>query len=315
MEGVDYAWAKPSAKALVKAGKKFACRYFSYDSSGKNLTDTEALALSRAGVSIVSNWEQGAQEALMGRVVGRNSAIAGEEIGRIVGMPANRPIYFSVDFDAQPAQFAEIADYFHGINSVIGVQRTGVYGGYAIVKYLMEQGIAKWGWQTYAWSAGKWFSGAHIQQYHNGVKVDGKDVDLDRSMKTDYGQWTVAGTGGETPVTDISDDVVKGILKDGTVPWRRGDGTPAEADNPSISVAYALNLMLVHDDQIRGIVKELAARPAPTVDPVALVDALAGNPDAMDALTEALRSTQPATPTAEQIAGALLSMLRGVLPE
>jgi len=44
-------------------------------------------------------------------------------------MPAGRPIYFSVDFDAQLSQQAVINDYFDGVASVLGRARTGAYVG------------------------------------------------------------------------------------------------------------------------------------------------------------------------------------------
>jgi hypothetical protein len=55
--GVDYAWGRPSVSSLKNAGVKFAARYLSYDTTGKNLTRSEAAALSRAGIWIVVVWE------------------------------------------------------------------------------------------------------------------------------------------------------------------------------------------------------------------------------------------------------------------
>src|SRR5262245_53924168 len=62
--GVDYSWARPSPSGLRAAGYTFAVRYFSYDTTGKNLTASEAHALQAAGVDLVSNWESGASDAL-----------------------------------------------------------------------------------------------------------------------------------------------------------------------------------------------------------------------------------------------------------
>lgn len=89
-------------------------------------------------------------------------------------------------------QLATIADYYRGVASVIGLARTGAYGGYATIKYLFDAGVIRWGWQTYAWSAGQWDPRAQVRQIHNGVLVGGVDCDLDESMVADFGQWGAA---------------------------------------------------------------------------------------------------------------------------
>src|SRR5215468_926962 len=64
--GVDYSWARPSPQGLVSAGYTFAARYVSFDTTGKNLTASEASALHAAGIDIVVNWETNADDALDG---------------------------------------------------------------------------------------------------------------------------------------------------------------------------------------------------------------------------------------------------------
>lgn len=88
---------------------------------------------------------------------------------------------------------AAILDYFWGVASVIGLERTGAYGGYECIKGLFDAKAITWGWQTYAWSGGAWDARAHIQQYENGVNLDGHAVDYDRSMVVDFGQWFYGG--------------------------------------------------------------------------------------------------------------------------
>jgi hypothetical protein len=51
--------------------------------------------------------------------------------------------------------------------------------------------VAAWFWQTYAWSAGVWAPGNHIEQYQNGVALAGATLDLDRALTADYGQWMI----------------------------------------------------------------------------------------------------------------------------
>lgn len=188
--GVDYAWGRPSTDALRGQGVVFACRYLSYDKSGKNLTFDEAARLCAAGIAVVSNWEYATQAALNGHAQGVADATEADRQHRAAGGPADRPIYFSVDFDATPGQQAAINDYFDGVASVIGLQRTGAYGGYWVIKRLFDAGKISWGWQAYAWSGGNWDGRAHLRQIRNGVRIDKVDTDLDQAMTVDFGQWS-----------------------------------------------------------------------------------------------------------------------------
>ncbi len=199
LTGVDYAWGRPSTDALRGQGVAFACRYLSYDRTGKNLTFDEAARLCAAGISVVSNWEYAAQAALKGHAQGAGDAAEADRQHRAAGGPADRPIYFSVDFDATPAQQAAINDYFDGVASVIGLHRTGAYGGYWVIKRLLDAGKITWAWQTYAWSGDNWDSRAHLRQVRNGVQIDRVDTDLDHAITEDFGQWNHNGGPIPTP--------------------------------------------------------------------------------------------------------------------
>jgi hypothetical protein len=192
VEGVDYSWARPSPTRLAAAGKRFACRYLSNSTSGKNLSRDEAEALSRAGLAVVANWEWVAGDARGGYQAGVNYAREAHRQAVACGMPDSRPIYFSVDYDATTSELNSTVDaYLRGVASVIGTGRVGVYGGYRTIEWASRTGRAAWLWQTYAWSAGRWHPAAHIQQYSNGITVAGAQVDLNRARTADYGQWTV----------------------------------------------------------------------------------------------------------------------------
>jgi hypothetical protein len=200
--GLDYGWSRPSASTLKKAGFTFVARYLSYDNTGKNLTAGEAQGLTAGGVDIVSNWEWGAQDALDGYNKGRQEAQDALNQATAAGMPADRPIYFSVDFDASPGQQAAINDYFDGVASVLGVDRTGVYGGYWVVSRLFDAGKVKYGWQTEAWSGGQWDARAQLRQIANEVMAAGIQCDINESEADDFGQWgpnKAPTTSGPTP--------------------------------------------------------------------------------------------------------------------
>jgi len=181
---------------MKAANVTFVCRYVGYFSGydithperpqGKILTPGEAKALSDAGISPVSNWEWYANRVLEGHDAGAWDAHVANHIHLACGGPPDRPIYFSVDENLAGAQ---VATYFQGVASVIGHARTGAYGSDRVLKYLFDNGLISWGWQTYAWSAGAWEPRAHIQQYSNSVNLAGHSVDYNRSIKNDYGQW------------------------------------------------------------------------------------------------------------------------------
>lgn len=191
--GVDYAWGRPGASALRKAGAVFVCRYLSHDTTGKNLTAAEARELSAAGLWLVVVWESTASRALSGRDGGAADARDAAAQAKACGMPADRPVYFAVDFDATPEQQAAINAYADGAASVLGRGRVGLYGGYWPVKRAFDAKKITFGWQTYAWSGGDWDSRAQLRQYSNDHRINGVGVDYDRAVHDDYGQWKAGG--------------------------------------------------------------------------------------------------------------------------
>ncbi len=182
--GLDYAWSKPSIMKMRLKNVKYVIRYLSYDTSGKTLTSKEFKAIRKAGLKVGVVWETKAARARDGYAAGASDAR--EAIRQLlkIGSPNNVPVFFAVDFDANPVS---VAAYFRGVISVIGLQRVGVYGSYDVVKYLSEHKLATFLWQTYAWSHGKWYKGNHIEQYKTEVTFDGADVDFNRTKKDKCG--------------------------------------------------------------------------------------------------------------------------------
>ena len=193
--GLDYV-AGPPLDAMHQAGVTFVCRYLSEVNAQtvlKLLTAGEAKMLSEAGIAIVSNYEWYATRPLEGASAGADDAHIAASQHAGCGGPADRPIYFSVDFDMTAAEESAVGAYFKGVASVIGLPRTGAYGSAGVLKYLFDNHLITWGWQTYAWSGGEWEARAHIQQYQNGVVLAGHSVDYDRATVADFGQWKVGG--------------------------------------------------------------------------------------------------------------------------
>lgn len=187
-EGVDYSYDRPDPGALSTAGKRFVVRYGALGNAAKFLTWEELALLQEHGLAVVANVEESAG-GFRGAAAGQRWAAAGDAFFRGLGMPADRPIYFSVDWDASPADWPDIDAALRGAASVIGAGRVGVYGSFAVVEHCRAAGTAAWLWQTYAWSGGRWSPGAHLQQYKNSQTLGGGAVDLDRAMVADYGQW------------------------------------------------------------------------------------------------------------------------------
>lgn len=192
MKGLDYsAHPFPSPGAIRAAGYGFVMRYASpdpaNDASGKNLLKPELEALLAAGLKAGLVFEYAARQMLGGHAQGVKDAQHSDAVLKALGM-AGLPVYFAADWDATPGQQAAINDYLDGAASVIGLARTGIYGGYYPVKRALDGGHARWAWQTYAWSGGQWDPRVNIRQ-HAGVTVGGADCDANESMTADFGCW------------------------------------------------------------------------------------------------------------------------------
>lgn len=264
--GVDYAWGRPGAAALKKAGVRFACRYLSHDTTGKNLTPAEARQLSDAGIWVVVVWEATASRALAGQVAGAADARAAAVQAAACGMPDDRPIYFAADWDASQAQQAAINAYLDGAASVLGKDRTGLYGGYGPVKRALDGGHCAWAWQTYAWSGGRWDSRAQLQQYSNDHTINGVGLDFDRATTDDFGQWKV----GESPMALTADDIEK-IRK---AVWESDKAPVPPGVTPGTNPTWQyINLMRETYGRVletKGLVAAIAAQ-ADDVDEAAIV--------------------------------------------
>lgn len=222
-EGVDYSFARPGGAALKAAGKVFAWRYLYPDGQGgKGIDASELSDLTAHGIEVPIGFESYAQRMLEGHAAGVTDANTAQAALAPAGLPTGMPIYFAADFDATPAQQAAINDYLDGVASVIGLARTGIYGGFYVVERAAQAGKAKWFFQTYAWSGGQWFSGNHLEQYLNNQNINGA-VDLVRSKQDNYGQASKFGGGtppAPTPAptpkpggtyTVVSGDTLSGI--------------------------------------------------------------------------------------------------------
>ena len=183
--GIDYAYGTPDLGRLRAEGVTFVCRYLGGDSD-KDLSRPEIERLERAGMSIVAVFEGAAERALSR--LGRVDAVAAQKQLADLGA-SHAPVYFACDWEVKPDQMPDVRSYFEGLTHELGRDRVGVYGGYPVVHELMSLDNIKYGWQTYAWSDGRWSPHAQLRQYQNGVKLAGVEYDLDRAVAADFGQW------------------------------------------------------------------------------------------------------------------------------
>lgn len=204
-KGYDFSWGRPGVAALRGVGAGFVVRYVfphTQATGGKNLTKTEASSYLSGGLKVVSNFESHASRALAGFAAGAADAVEADAQHRACGGGANDPIYFSVDVDiTSSSQMAAVGQYFKGVTSKLGLSRTGAYGEYEVIKYLLDHKLIKYAWQAYAWSHGLYDERSQLAQDKNGLKVGGAEVDYDTAHAADYGQWGISHGATTPPVT------------------------------------------------------------------------------------------------------------------
>ena len=116
------------------------------------------------------------------------------------------PIFFTIDEDINRNAWNTVAlQWFRGINAVLGVQRTGVYGGIDVCQWAAADGVIgnsstpghRWAWQTRAWSGNQIHPAAVLYQRvvstasNPGPLVGGLEVDVNDVLAPDCGQWNL----------------------------------------------------------------------------------------------------------------------------
>jgi hypothetical protein len=221
--GLDFAGGRPGGAAIARAGYGFCVRYLSDGGSrlpGKLLTASEYADLQAHDVAVVVNWETTSDRMKDGYTAGVTDAHRAVAQIDNIGHPGDRPIYFSADWDATPADQSQIDDYLRGATSVIGIDRVGVYGSYYVCKRCLDNRTATWTWQAAAWSGGLREPRAHLYQRIGAVTVNGVDCDVNEALRPDYGQHP----GGDVMSAEI-EQMIRDIYHESTfrLPHRRTD--------------------------------------------------------------------------------------------
>jgi Domain of unknown function (DUF1906) len=176
----------------------------------KPVTRGYADALRAAGLHIVSCYQYGKpgwptpSDFTRGYDGGVADAQTALRLHGAAGGPASAPIFFSIDEDIDLDTWNGVAvEWFRGLNSVLGVDRTGIYGHARACAWAIADGVIgrsttaghRWAWQTKAWSDGEREPAAVLYQYvvvggsDPGVLLGGTHVDVDEVLATDFGQW------------------------------------------------------------------------------------------------------------------------------
>ena len=212
---IDFAERRISPGEIKSAGYAGVVNYVSEERPGahfeaKPLTRDYADSLRAAGLHIVSNFQYGKpgwptpSDFTRGRDGGVADAQTAQRLHAAAGGPSSAPIFFSVDDDIDQNTWHGLAvDWFRGINSVLGVDRTGIYGhaqacGWAIADGVIGNSTSaghRWAWQTKSWSHGQREPMAVLYQAvvnspsNPGPLLGGINVDVDDVLAADYGQW------------------------------------------------------------------------------------------------------------------------------
>ncbi|BBY44883.1 twin-arginine translocation pathway [Mycolicibacterium celeriflavum] len=214
---IDYAMRQIPAQAIRAAGHSGVINYVSTSRPGssfgaKPITLPYAKSLTAAGLVIVSNYQYGKpggtapSDFTRGYAGGVADARTAWSLHTAAGGGRSAPIFFSVDDDIDRTTWNDVAlQWFRGINSVLGVQRTGIYGGINPCQWAAADGVIGrsqspghvWAWQTRSWSRGQIYPAAVLYQRiidtasNPGPIVGGIRVDVNDVLASDCGQWNL----------------------------------------------------------------------------------------------------------------------------
>jgi hypothetical protein len=213
---IDFAERRIAPEEIKAAGYDGVVNYVSESRPGANfeakpLTRQYADALRAAGLHIVSNYQYGKpnwpgapSDFTRGYDGGVADAQTAMRLHAAAGGPDSAPIFFSIDDDIDANAWNDLGvNWFRGLNAVLGVGRTGIYGSSQVCRWAIGDGVIgnsstpghRWAWQTRSWSHGQREPMAVLYQAvvnspsSPGPLLGGINVDVDDVLAPDYGQW------------------------------------------------------------------------------------------------------------------------------
>jgi hypothetical protein len=187
MIGADYSAGRPGGAALAAAGVKAVGRYAAAGRPGINVTAAEVRDLRAHGIDVFVYNEHEAGYMLGGAARAATTVPGAVKVCRDAGLP-DGPIFYAVDFDATRggpptsaaalADMRKLADFLTAAARITGWDAVGVYGGYYVVEWLLDNlpGL-RHAVQTSAWSAGRWEPRAFCRQDGYNWTINGVNCD------------------------------------------------------------------------------------------------------------------------------------------
>jgi len=200
--GCDTSTSTTPHIGCLKGKVTFVARYLARGLGGKVLTRQEALALTNAGIRIVSVWESGTptSSAYFTEAQGKADGNDAYQLAERIGQPKGTPIYFAVDYDATEDDVnGPIAHYFDGVGIGLaeaqalssGNYGIGVYGSGRTCRLVISSNRASWSWlaQSAGWAEHSTYTGWRIKQTGENALCD-LTIDGDIAVD-DYGGYMV----------------------------------------------------------------------------------------------------------------------------
>jgi hypothetical protein len=215
---IDFADRLVPPDQIAAAGYAGAVVYVAESRPGANfdfkpVTRPYADALRAAGLHVVSNYQYGKpgwptpSDYTRGYDGGVADARTALQLHAAAGGGVAAPVFFSLDEDIDRDTWSTIAvEWFRGINSVLGANRTGIYGSSQACAWAIGDGVIgysttaghRWAWQTRAWSDGEreptavLYQSTIVTATDPGVLLGGIHVDEDEVLAPDFGQWDLS---------------------------------------------------------------------------------------------------------------------------
>lgn len=185
---IDFSGARPGAANIKAAGYKGVLRYLSPDiasTAWKRATKDEIAAYRAAGLDVILNFEWYAGRCLEGASAGTADGKTALSAAKAIGYPKGAAIYFSHDTSAR--NDAAVLAYMAAVKAAIGgYYEVDIYSGYDVVELVLAKGLARYGWQTLAWSGGR-IGTCHLYQNGQQTFTNGADINLVRARP--LGSW------------------------------------------------------------------------------------------------------------------------------
>lgn len=214
---IDFAERRIAPEEIKAAGYDGVVNYVSLSRPGadfeaKPLTRDYADALRAAGLHIVSNFQYGKpgwpdpSDFTRGYDGGVADAHTATQLHAAAGGGLGAHLLQRRRRHRRRHVEQRCGAMVSGINSVLGVGRTGIYGHARACGWAIRDGVVgpsstpghRWAWQTRSWSHGEREPAAVLYQAvvnspgSPGPLLGGINVDVDDVLAADYGQWDFA---------------------------------------------------------------------------------------------------------------------------